>query len=367
MMQLSRHVLTGALAHDDLLAIILGDMASVKPIHLNHLSLDPSFEKLEGKVRGGATSQIPPILVELQAEQTQRLTFWTEVLAAQVKPIALPDGLATLYFDAQIAGSSLNNLDLREGHDILLALTRDIMAFYGNQSTQVLNGRLAPMLVRAAGRVRAKVSPPTTRRFRAISSDIELQQRSTPYSAFFAIEEYDLSWRQFDGRMGQPANRAVFLSGDAVTVLPYDPLRDRVLLIDQFRAGPFARGDDQPWLLEPVAGRIDPGETPEQAARREAVEEAGLQLTALLPVAQYYPTPGANSEFLYSYVALTELPDGMGGIFGLATEAEDIRTHILPFAELMQMVASGEASNAPLILTALWLERERPRLRAGNP
>jgi nudix-type nucleoside diphosphatase (YffH/AdpP family) len=153
------------------------------------------------------------------------------------------------------------------------------------------------------------------------------------------------------------------VSGDAVTVLPYDPKRDLVLVVEQIRAGPFARGDRQSWQIEAIAGRVDPFETPEQAARREAVEEAGLTLTEVIPVAQYYPSPGAKTEFLYSYVALTHLPDGCAGVFGLAEEAEDIRGHLISFDRLMALVASGEIANAPLILTALWLQRERARLR----
>ncbi len=164
--------------------------------------------------------------------------------------------------------------------------------------------------------------------------------------------------------MSPVVNRAAFVSGDAVTVLPYDPLRDRVLLVEQFRTGPFARGDHTPWQLEAIAGRIDPGETPEDCARREAVEEAGLTLGALLPVAGYYPSPGAKSEFIYSYVALCDLPDGSAGVFGVAEEAEDIRGHLISFDRLMELVASGEASNAPVLLSALWLQRERGRLRS---
>ena len=93
------------------------------------------------------------------------------------------------------------------------------------------------------------------------------------------------------------------------------------------------------------------------------MEEAGLALGELLPVAGYYPTPGAKAEFLYSYLALCDLPDGVAGVFGMAGEAEDIRGHLVSFDRLMDLVASGEASNAPLVLTALWLQRERGRLR----
>jgi ADP-ribose pyrophosphatase len=178
------------------------------------------------------------------------------------------------------------------------------------------------------------------------------------------VEEYDLRFRRFDGEMSREVLRAAFISADAVTVLPYDPVRDRVLLIEQFRVGPFARGDGQAWQIEPIAGRIDAGETPEDAARREAVEEAGLSLGELLAVAQYYPSTAAVSEYLYSYVALCDLPDGVAGVFGVAHEAEDIRGHLVSFEALMALVASGEVANAPLILTALWLQRERARLRA---
>jgi nudix-type nucleoside diphosphatase (YffH/AdpP family) len=195
--------------------------------------------------------------------------------------------------------------------------------------------------------------------------DVTVVARREPYAHFFSVEEYDLSFRRFDDQQSEIVTRAAFVSGDAVTVLPYDPVRDRVLIVEQFRIGPLARGDRQPWQLEAIAGRIDTGETPEAAARREAKEEAGLHLDALIPVASYYPSPGVMTEYLYSFVALTDLPDGSAIMGGEAEEAEDIKGHLLTFESLMALVASGEAANGPLILTALWLERERPRLRVG--
>ncbi|MDZ4067474.1 MAG: NUDIX hydrolase, partial [Tabrizicola sp.] len=135
------------------------------------------------------------------------------------------------------------------------------------------------------------------------------------------------------------------------------------LLVEQVRMGPLGRGDPLPWQLEAIAGRIDPGETPEDAARREAVEEAGLVLGCLEKVAEYYPTPGAVTEYLYSYVALCDLPDGVAGVFGAAAEAEDIKGHLVGFDRLVEVMAAGEIGNAPLLLTVLWLQRERDRLR----
>lgn len=222
---------------------------------------------------------------------------------------------------------------------------------------------MAPSTIRQDARRRAAVAGAETRRQHRSAQDVTVAAQREPYAQFFSIEEYDLRFRQFNGGMSDLVTRAVFISGDAVTVLPYDPVRDRVLVVEQFRAGPFGRGDANPWQLEAIAGRIDGGETPEAAARREAVEEAELTLGALEKVAEYYPTPGICAEYLYSYVALCDLPDGSAGVFGVPGEAEDIRGHIIGFEDLMALVASGEVGNAPLILTALWLQRERARLR----
>lgn len=247
-----------------------------------------------------------------------------------------------------------------------VATARDVMALRGRADPSEVKARYGQMLVRGAGRVRAAATAPMTRRFAAGPGDVVVAAERQPYARYFAVEEYDLTFRRFDGSHSPVVTRAVFISGDAVTVLPYDPVRDRVLLIEQFRAAPWGRGDPQPWCLEAIAGRIDPGETPEDCARREAVEESGLTIGRLLPVAQYYPSPGAYSEFLYSFVGLTDLPDGIDGVFGLEGEAEDIRGHLIGFDDLMTLVSTGEVANAPLILTALWLQRERAGLRAAG-
>lgn len=188
------------------------------------------------------------------------------------------------------------------------------------------------------------------------------QHLSHPYNAYFAVEEHDLNYRRFDGSMGPLLNRAVFISGDASIVLPYDPVRDRVMVIEQFRAGPYARGDANPWLLEAIAGRIDGGETPEEAARREAVEETGLHLKKLLPGPRYYPSPAAKAEYLYSFIGIADLSDDKAGKGGLASESEDIRSHIITFDRLMELVSSGEVDNAPLLVLAYFLQALRPGL-----
>lgn len=215
-----------------------------------------------------------------------------------------------------------------------------------------------------AHRTRAGRAMPSTVRRNPARGDIKVVSRSEPYARYFALEEQNLRFRRFDGTMSEPVLRAAFVSGDAVTVLPYDPHRDRVLLVEQFRFGPHARGDANPWQLEVIAGRIDQGEAPEAAAVRESQEEAGLLIEKLLPIAGYYPSPGAVTEYLYSYLALVDLADSTSGIFGLAAEAEDIRAHLVSFDHLMALCASGELSSGPTLLSALWLAGQRPGLRA---
>jgi ADP-ribose pyrophosphatase len=253
-------------------------------------------------------------------------------------------------------------LDLGPGGPEAEALARRVMSGFGKVDVATMRARLGSLRVAAASEARAAGA--AGRGLRIGTGEVTVETLRHAHAGFFGLEVLTLRHRRFDGAMSPQMTREVFVAGDAVTVLPYDPLRDRVLLIEQFRTGPLGRGDPLPWQLEAIAGRIDPGETPEEAARREAVEEAGLTLGALEKVAEYYPSPGAVAEYLYSYVALCDLPDGVAGVFGAEAEGEDIRGHLLPFDGLMAAVAGGEVSNAPLILTALWLQRERGRLRA---
>ncbi|MFT7310014.1 MAG: ADP-ribose pyrophosphatase [Paracoccaceae bacterium] len=245
-----------------------------------------------------------------------------------------------------------------------LATAADIMAFFGKISAKRVAQRFGVMTARAQARLNAAQSAPVLMRHRAEPDDITLERLDTPYAHFFAVEEYHLRHRRFDGTMGTVIERAVFVQSDAVVMLPYDPLRDRVLVIEQFRVGAFGRGDPQPWSIEAIAGRIDGGETPEQAARREALEEAGLSLNALVPIGNYYPSPGAVTEYLYTFIGLADLPDTAAGLGGLASEDEDIRAHVMSFDAFMAMVDHGEAGNGPLVLAALQLARRRTDLRA---
>ena len=189
-------------------------------------------------------------------------------------------------------------------------------------------------------------------------------ERRFAYARFFGIEDHRLRHRRFDGAMSGPLDRTVFTSGDAVTVLPFDPRRDAVLLIEQFRAG--AVRPPRPAALVPRDGRraLRPLEPPEATARREAREEAGLELGRLERIAAFYPSPGIMAEHITAFVGEADLGTA-GGTHGLADEHEDIRTLVVPLDAALAAVASGEINNAPLLVSLLWLRANAERLAAA--
>jgi nudix-type nucleoside diphosphatase (YffH/AdpP family) len=193
------------------------------------------------------------------------------------------------------------------------------------------------------------------------ASEVEVMGRDLVHLGFHRLERWRIDHPRFDGARSGPVERLVSHVTDAATVLPWDRTRDRVLVVEQLRLGPLAKGDPLPWMLEPVAGLIDAGETAETTALRELEEEAGLSIgpEALRRVGRYYPTPGGIAQVLHSFVAECDLPDDAGGLGGLEEESEDIRAHVLAVDHLLDMVRTGEAANAPLILSAQWIALHR--------
>ncbi|MCP3971780.1 MAG: NUDIX domain-containing protein [Rhodobacteraceae bacterium] len=315
-----------------------------------------------------------------------------EVTGSAIEPD--PEALARLEFFTAALGGGLEEVEFATGHGVVRGLTpvwnatgpgiwdperwqaqwaeaavcmaAEIVGYRDEMPACQVQAALQMMLVRwtSLARARAEETPMQVRQG-FTDADVDASAPRRPYRRFFAMEEHDLRFRTFGGGMSPQVERAGFVSGDASTVLPYDPVRDRVLVIEQFRYGPLLRGDRRPWSLEAIAGRVDPGETPEDCAMREALEETGIDLQRLVSVGNYYPSPGAVSEYLFSYVGLADLPDGAASIGGVQSEAEDIRGILLGFDELMHMLKTGEAQNGPLILSALWLAANREMLRGG--
>lgn len=218
--------------------------------------------------------------------------------------------------------------------------------------------------IRGQQRARALADEPRLGSIRTAFTpgDVTCHGMTRAYTSFLAVQELRLSHRRFDGGRTAELDRSVVLWGDAVTILPYDPVRDRVLLIEQFRCGPMARGDANPWCIEVVAGRIDRDESLEDTARREAREEAGIEIGRIVPAGSYYPTPGLAAEHMTGFVGEADLP-GTGGLHGLDHEHEDIRTIVLGFDEAMAQIEAGAVNTGPALLSLLWLAAQRDRLR----
>jgi ADP-ribose pyrophosphatase len=192
-------------------------------------------------------------------------------------------------------------------------------------------------------------------------NDVEIIARDTRYSGFFSIDLYRFRHRLFNGEMSGDITREIFERGHAAVLLPFDPVRDEVVLIEQIRIAAFDTSES-PWLLEMVAGMIEEGETPEDVARREAVEEAGLEVKRTKNVLSYLASPGGASERSTIFVGEVDAATAQG-IHGLADENEDIRVHVVSREQAYQWVEEGKIDNAASVIALQWLQLHHLALR----
>lgn len=193
-------------------------------------------------------------------------------------------------------------------------------------------------------------------------ADVELIGRDTPFQGWYRMDRYRFRHRLFNGGWSDVLTREVFERGHAVGVLPYDPIRDTVVLLEQFRIGAYAAGLENPWMIEIPAGVIEPGESTEDVARREAEEEAALTLGPLVKMMDYGASPGGTSEMIAMYCGRVD-SSAAGGLHGLPEENEDIRVFTVGFDEAMALLDGNRINNSPCAIALLWLSRHRERLR----
>ena len=199
----------------------------------------------------------------------------------------------------------------------------------------------------------------------AAGGDVELIGAEVVHDGYFRMDRYRLRHRQFAGGLGPVVTREILDRGRVAAVLPVDPVRDRIVLIEQFRPGAWAAGRE-PWLLECVAGVMEPGETPEMLARREALEEAGCVVTDLLPIATFLTSPGATTETVRLFCGRVD-SEGVGGLHGLAEEGEDIRVAVMPVPDAVALLDEGRIVNAKTIIALQWIARHYPSLKSRWP
>lgn len=355
-------VLGRAVAAEDLLSAAASDHAALA---LGHEAYPYLARRAGGRAEG-------LVARNLSLDDVARLEFFEEAEygLAPIRVDTAEGAVDAAYFQAaeKLEGKTCDVAwDFatwqREDRAVALEAADELMAHFGIVPLAQIDTIWHGIMIRARMRARAKVETPVTGTLRQTRGPDDIQHSgiSRPYTRYFAIEEHRLRHRRFDGGWSPEILRTAVTSGDAVTVLPYDAVRDRVLLIEQFRAPMLARGDICPWGIEVIAGRLDQESCAETCARREALEEAGLDLARMEKIAGYYSSPGFAAEHLTSFVGEADLPGGEG-VFGVASEDEDIRAFTISFDDALAGVISGEINNGPAILSLLWLQSNRERL-----
>lgn len=189
----------------------------------------------------------------------------------------------------------------------------------------------------------------------------EILNKEIVYKGFFRVEKYRLKHTLFAGGWSTEITRELFRRGNCVAVLLYDPDADKVVLIEQFRAGAILN-PDKAWLVEIVAGAIEEGESAEEVAYRESLEEAGCKIQHLMVINKFYTTPGGSSEWITLFCGKVDCAQ-VGGIHGLDHEDEDILVRAVDFDEAYLMLENGEIDSAIPIIAIQWLALNRQKLK----
>lgn len=190
--------------------------------------------------------------------------------------------------------------------------------------------------------------------------DVDVVSRETLFQGFFRMVKYRFKHRLFQGGWSPIIEREMFERGHAAAMLPYDPVRDQVVIIEQIRVGALEHA--RPWQLEIVAGIIDRDESAEQVVRREAEEEAGISVKRMETITSYYPSSGGCSEKLDVYVGEVDASLA-NGIHGLDYEGEDIKVHVMSREQAYQLVRDGRIENGASIIALQWLELNYEQLQ----
>ncbi|WP_319379644.1 NUDIX domain-containing protein [Thiomicrorhabdus sp.] len=188
---------------------------------------------------------------------------------------------------------------------------------------------------------------------------IEMNESAAAFQGFFQIRRLKFRHSLYQGGMTPEIEREVFGRGEASVVLLYDSQAREVVLIEQCRAGAVERAIrennlNNAWLLEPVAGMIDLGETPLEAGIREVREEAGLEVSDLEYISKFYPSPGGSDEILHLFavdIDVRLLPE----FSGLEEDHEDIKIIRLDFEEAKRLMLEGCFNVATTYIALQWL------------
>jgi ADP-ribose pyrophosphatase len=175
------------------------------------------------------------------------------------------------------------------------------------------------------------------------------------------MEHFLFRHRLFEGGWSPQLSREILVRNPVAAVIPYDPIRDEIVLIEQFRGGMYAAGDENPWSLEVVAGIIEAGESAAEMAIREAREESGCELLDIEKIMDFYPSPGGCSEVVALFWGRVST-EKVGGFHGVAEEGEDIRVFAESTDDALKRIADGSMTSSIGIIAAQWLALNRDEL-----
>lgn len=196
--------------------------------------------------------------------------------------------------------------------------------------------------------------------------DVQVCSEQRVWTGRFPLDVVRFRHRRFDGAMSGVKTWEVWRRGRAAAVLPYDPVADAVVLIEQFRLPALVAGLD-PVLVELPAGLCDDGETPEATARREMMEEMALTVGVLRRIGSFLLTPGGADEVCELYAGRVQAPnadgDGIAGHAGMVDEHEDIRVRVWPAGRAIEAALAGQLTNSVTVIGLLWLATQRDALR----
>jgi nudix-type nucleoside diphosphatase (YffH/AdpP family) len=183
-----------------------------------------------------------------------------------------------------------------------------------------------------------------------MSRKAEILDRKVVYDGYYHLQEVTFRHTTFAGGMSRPIKRVVLEVGEIAAGLIVKRQERRVVLIEQFRVPVLQHHDG--WLIEVVAGRVDPGESAEQAFRRETLEEAGYEVENIQETHRFYTAGATLIEHMTLFCADAGNQVNNGGG---TDDDEDIRVFEWSYDEFFAAIDRGEIVDAKTIIAGQWL------------
>ena len=185
-----------------------------------------------------------------------------------------------------------------------------------------------------------------------MNKNYQILETETLLDDFLTVRAYKLNHDLFAGGSSPVLRRLRLEKEKAVSVLLYDPLNQKVVMVEQFRIG--AKENNDSWLLENPAGYLEPGETAENVARREVLEETGCQVESLTQICEFMVSPGISNERIILFCGKVNASNA-GGIHGLEHEGEDIKVEVLTLQAATKELYTGRINSTSTIMSMQWL------------